>query len=145
MKNNKPVWTFEKTTSLSIEDIETILFEIAEGHYKSDSLPFILRGKSNCQIVKDDSKLIVLFEDGHKEYVTIDKANHKLTIQGEWWYRSIYSLRQQGDKTLIRSDIYNVAGKQHWIASLMILPEKRKHKRNFLKLIADLEAEFIRQ
>jgi hypothetical protein len=145
MKNNKPVWSFESKTILSVEDIEGILFEIKDGQYKSSSLPFIWRGKPNCKIVKDGSKLIISFEDSHKEYVTLDKANHKIIIQGEWWYRGIYSLYQQGGKSLIKLDVYNVAEKQRWIASLMILPEKHKHKGNFAKLVADLETEFKRR
>jgi hypothetical protein len=145
MKNNKPVWTFESTTILSIADIETILFEITDGEYQSDSLPFILRGKSSCKIVKDGSRFIILFEDGHKEYVIIDKANHKLTTQGEWWYQGIYSLHLQGDKKLIRLNVYNVAEKQRWAAALMILPKKYKHKGNFIKFVADLESEFTKR
>ena len=145
MKNRKPIWTFEKTTHLSIEDIGTILFDITDVESKSDSLPFILSGKSNCKIFKDNCEFTVLFDDGHKEYITLDSANHSLTAQGEWWYQGVYSLHRQVDMTVIKLDVSNVAKNQRWAASLMILPEKTKHKMDFEKFVVDLEKEFNRR
>jgi|GEM_PF-6097737 len=150
VKDNKPFWTFEKTTNLSIKDIEAILFKIGVGQYKSDSLPFILASKSSCIISIDGNsidgnKFIISFEDGHKEYIIIDYANHTLTTQGEWWYRGIYSLHLKGEKTLIKLNIFNVAKKHRWAASLMICPQKNKHKENFEKFVANLESEFARR
>jgi hypothetical protein len=141
MSKNTPVWSFEKRTSLTMEQIEAILFNVSEGNFKADELPFILKGKSNCKIIKIDERFAISFEDAHKEYIGVDKANHKLTAQGEWWYKGVYTLQSSDERTSIKLDIYNHAEKYRWVASLMILPEKNKHKVAFEKFIIDLENE----
>lgn len=137
--NTKPVWIFEKTINLTQGQVEKILFDITDGNFKSDNLPFILKGKTNCTILKDNERFIISFEDGHKEYIRIDKANHKISVQGEWWYQGVYSLRPSNANTIVTLDIYNIADKFKWVASLMILPEKVKHKTMFEKFILELE------
>lgn len=141
MPKNKPIWTFEKTTNLTLEQIEEILFNIQSGYYKSGSLSFILKGKTSCEVKKEGDQFVISFEDGHKEHITINMANHKLTNQGEWWYQGVYSFQPISEKTSIRFDIYNNADNYRWIASLMIIPEKNKHKTGFEKFIVDLENE----
>lgn len=138
-KKYKPIWTFEKTIKLSIEQVEAILFDIKEGDFKKNELPFILKGKTNCVITKRDTKFSIAFEDGHKEYVEIDKLNHTLSTQGEWWYRGLYTLIQEGDVTSIKFQIFNVAERYRWVASLMVLPEKNTHKNNFENFVTKIE------
>jgi len=56
MKNNKPVWTFEETTTLTLAEIESVLYEVKEDNFSANNLPFILRGKSACKIHKEGSR-----------------------------------------------------------------------------------------
>ena len=135
----KPVWSFEKHTSLTIGQIEAILFDIKEGEFKSDALPHVLSGKCNCAIEGEGERFKVFFEDGHKEFISMERGNNTLTIQGEWWYKGVYSIHQKSEFRLIRLDVYNIAENHRWVASLLILPEKRKHKANFEQFVSGLE------
>lgn len=141
----KPLSRFKRSTRLKIREIEAILFRIAEGEYPSYRMPFLLEGRSSCNISLVDSRYVVSFSDGHKEYITIDKVKHTLSIQGEWWYKGIYSLQEQEKKTLISLSVYNVAQNYRWAASLMMLLEKSNHRMGFEKLITRLETENSKQ
>lgn len=144
MQNDKPVWSFEKTTKFSIEKVEEILFAMHTGEYKLENFPFILKNRTQCFVTKESELFIITYKDGHKEFVTIDATNHKLTYQGEWWYKGVYTLQRNNNQTIITLDIYNVANKFRWVASLMILPEKKKHKADFEQLINNLEKAGIK-
>jgi hypothetical protein len=139
MKENNPVWTFEGSSDLPISEMESMLFSIKEGNFKARSLPFITNSNLNYTVRQDNLRYILTFTDGHEEYVSIDKVNNILTIQGQWWYRGVYKLIPQRNKTLIRLEVYNVAKKNRWIASLMILPDKNKHKEAFERFVKKLE------
>ncbi|HZV68578.1 MAG TPA: hypothetical protein VFG10_03510 [Saprospiraceae bacterium] len=135
----KPVWTFEKTTTLKVNEIESILFDIKEGQFTDERLPFILKDKTSCNIKFIYERYVVTFDGGHTEYISIDKSKHTLTIQGEWWYKGVYSFQQLAGTSLISLKIFNVSKKVRWAASLMILPEKQKHKIGFDIFIKNLD------
>jgi hypothetical protein len=136
-----PTWTFQKQTSLSLAEAERIVFDIHEGNYTTEELPFMLRGKSACRIVRDGLRYTITFADGHKELIEADPQKHSLAVQGQWWYRGVYTFESDGTRTLITLKVYNVAKKLKWAASLMILPEKKEHQKNFERFVHDLERE----
>ena len=127
---DKPVWSFESSIHLTINQIEKVLFNIKEGVF-THNLPFILSDKTACSIKFNGDRYIISFEDGHREYIDVDKSNHVLRIQGQWWYKGVYSFQQLGNKTLIRLNVFNIAEKFRWAAAIMILPEKQKHQMAF--------------
>ncbi|HEX8515716.1 MAG TPA: hypothetical protein VF868_05905 [Bacteroidia bacterium] len=139
MKLTNQLWEFETTTSLSAREIEKYLFNINEGEYKSGYLPLIFKGKPGCRISGSGPGFIAQFEDGHKEYLIPDVEKRTLTIRGEWWYCGVYTITQHSAGSLVKLNIYNIAKKYRWAAALMVLPDKKKHRVNFHKLIKELE------
>lgn len=144
MKDNKPVRTFESIVNSEVKCVEKILFDIKCGKYRTKNLPFILRGKTDCEVEMLNSRYIISFSDGHKEYITINADNHQLIVQGEWWYKGVYSLLPMGGQTLIKLEIFNHAKRYRWAASLMILMDTKNHEQKFVALISELESEIKR-
>jgi len=125
MTSDQLVWTFEKTVPIPVSDIEKILFDIRQGSFQTGNLPFLLRDKSDCKIELVNSTYMVVFNDGHKEYITPDAVGHQLTIKGEWWYKGVYSFEKEGVGTRIQLNVFNAAQRYRWVASLMMLSDKR--------------------
>ncbi|RYU97416.1 hypothetical protein [Emticicia agri] len=141
----KPLWIFEKSSQFSIQDIENVLFDIDEGSFSGNDMPFIYTNQMSCHIKEENGRFIVHFHDGHKEFVTVDTTNHQLTIQGEWWYKGVYTLSQENNHTNISSQVFNVARKGRWMASLMALFEKTTHEKNFHVFVERIEAAIKRR
>lgn len=142
MEHLKPVWNFEQTIDLPLSAIEPIVFEdIHEGSFKAAELPFILSGHADCNIKKTDSRFELTFADGHQEFLYLDQANYSFALQGQWWYRGVFQFVPQGKQTLIKANVYNIAKQFRWVASLMILPERNKHKSNFEGFVEALKRE----
>lgn len=136
----KAVWAFQESSPFSVQQIANILFDIREGSFSGNNMPFIYARQMSCSIKEEDGRFIVHFADGHKEFVTIDTYNHQLTTQGEWWYRGVYTFKQEKDHTKITYEIFNVAQTARWVASLMILPEKGTHKKSFHDFVKRIES-----
>lgn len=75
-----------------------------------------------------------------REHIRVDKADHKLTIQGEWWYRGVYSVAPHKRGSLLTYSVYNIApGIGHWAAQLVQGPQHaRGMKREVTKLIENI-------
>jgi len=142
---DNPVWSFEKTTSLTVSEIEALLFDLQEGNFTPGNLPFILSDRGRCNIKFIDARYVVEFIDGHKEFIEIDKANHTLAMQGEWWYRGLYALKELPEGTKVTLNVYNVAERFRWVASLMIVPDKKKHQQGFEIFVSAIEQAHIKQ
>ncbi len=49
--------------------------------------------------------------------VEVDKVQHSIATQGEWWYRGVYSVTSHSRGSLVTYDVYNIApGIGHWAA-----------------------------
>jgi hypothetical protein len=140
---HEPVWIFQKISSFSVQQIEDIVFAIDEGSFSGNDMPFIYANHTSCHIKEENNRFIVHFHDGHKEFVTIDTSKHQLIMQGEWWYRGVYTFIEEKDHTKIIYEVFNIAPTARWVAALMILPEKGTHEKNFQDFVRRIEA-FIR-
>jgi hypothetical protein len=140
MHKHPPLWTFESTTPLTIDQIESRLFDLKEGEYNSDKKPFLLRNKAGFKISKENSTYTIEFKDGHKEYIELDPAGHSIRIRGMWWYQGVYTAHAHLEGTMIRLEVYNIARSFRWAASLMVMKEKKKHEKMFHDCLRELKA-----
>jgi hypothetical protein len=54
----------------------------------------------------------------------VDKKHHSVAVQGEWWYRGVYSTKPHARGSLLVYQVYNVApGASWWLAQLFQGPE----------------------
>ncbi len=68
-------------------------------------------------------------------HLEVDKNRHQVAVQGEWWYRGVYTLTPHTRGSLLVYQVYNVApGVGWWLAQLFQGPE---HAR---KMDAQLQA-----
>jgi hypothetical protein len=59
-----------------------------------------------------------------KIYLEIDPSQHRIAVQGEWWYRGVHRLEPHPRGTLLLYSVYNIAPPMSkWIASLVQGPE----------------------
>ena len=139
MATPKPIWTFEVTSQKSVEDLQAVLMDIREGDFLKTQLPVILQNKGYAIVVKTGHEYTITFQDGHKEFVEIDRLNHQLSIKEEWWYKGLYSLIQEPTMTRVKYEVHNIAPKFRWAASLMILKDKNTFKIDFETFVKNLE------
>lgn len=142
----KLLWTFEKEIAITTGQAESILFNIREGRFAVDELPFLLRDAGNgCTITGKNNSFAALFADDHKMFIETDYANHNISIQGEWWFKALYSLVDKDNKTILNLSIYNVAEKFSWAAQLMNSSKKEKYRDSFYRFADRLQKEFESQ
>ena len=66
----------------------------------------------------------------------VDYRNHKLTTQGEWWYRGVTSVESHPRGSLVVYRVTNIApGVGWWVAQLVQGPE---HARNMKPTLQQL-------
>ncbi len=54
----------------------------------------------------------------------VDKKHHSVAVQGEWWYRGIYTIKPHARGSLLVYQVNNVApGASWWLAQLFQGPE----------------------
>jgi hypothetical protein len=51
--------------------------------------------------------------------VEIDQNRHTLAVQGRWWYRGVYAVREHPRGSLIEYRVHNVATRGRWAVPLM--------------------------
>lgn len=57
-------------------------------------------------------------------HLEVDKKHHRVAVQGEWWYRGVYSITAHPRGSLLVYQVYNVApGAGWWLAQLVQGPE----------------------
>ena len=145
MKANQPIWEFSEIANVPFSHAKSIIFNIEEGAFDSEHLPFILKRKEKCEIIKTENTFLIKFPH-HQENVIIDNQKNKFIIQGEWWYRGIYELKMDTETTTrITLEVHNIAKKYRWVAGIMVLPEKSKHQANFENFVKMLENEYLLQ
>jgi hypothetical protein len=138
-RNGRPVWTFQQHVAVPLDLVRKFLFDVREGKSSSQHQPFVLQGKGPYRISRSGSRYTVHFDDGHFEFITIDPTQHRIYLQGQWWYRGAYTLAADGEGTLLTLDVHNIAEQFHFVAALMLLPQKRKHAVAFASFCKRLE------
>jgi hypothetical protein len=55
----------------------------------------------------------------HTVTVEVDANQHILTVQGQWWYRGVYTVRECPRGSLIEYRVHNIATHTRWAVPLM--------------------------
>lgn len=141
----KPLWTFERIIESELIWVANAIFDIKPGVYGSHQLPAIVTSDQACHVSRHAHKLTLAFEDGHREFVTTDPANYKLIMEGEWWYRGIYSIHHHPEGTRVQLDIYNAANRFRWAAAGLALFERAVHQEAFETVVSSLTVLAIKK
>jgi hypothetical protein len=69
--------------------------------------------------------------------IEVEKRQHQVALQGEWWYRGVYSLQPHARGSLLIHQVYNIApGAGWWAAQLVQGPaHARKMEEQFQSLL----------
>jgi hypothetical protein len=51
--------------------------------------------------------------------VEVDPDRHTLAVQGHWWYRGVYTVRECPRGSLIEYRVHNIATRGRWVVPLM--------------------------
>jgi len=77
--------------------------------------------------------------------VEVDRTRHTLAVQGHWWYRGVYTVREHPRGSLVEYRVHNIANRGRWMVPLMQrrLPDQmRRDLADLLQRIArHLEAD----
>lgn len=66
-------------------------------------------------------------------YVEIDQRAHRIAVQGEWWYRGVYSVESHERGSLVVYRVYNIApGAGWWAARLVQEPQHAREMGRYL-------------
>jgi hypothetical protein len=57
----------------------------------------------------------------HDRHFRIDRARRRIVVQGNWWYRGVYSLEPHHEGTLVIYEVHNVARRARWLVPLVLL------------------------
>lgn len=127
------VWTFNATIHAPLHEVKEVMMNFREGQYTALAAPLLVAGKGRVKITFDKVHYVAEFEDGHREYISVDADRNFVAVQGEWWYRGEYTFTADGHVTQARLEVFNLAD-QEWLVSLMNINAERKHELAFLSL-----------
>ena len=51
--------------------------------------------------------------------VEVDQHRHTLAVQGQWWYRGVYTVRECPRGSLVEYRVHNVATRGRWAVPMM--------------------------
>ncbi|MFA1548307.1 hypothetical protein [Actinomadura chokoriensis] len=70
--------------------------------------------------------------------VTVNEAERRVSLQGDWWYRGEHIVKDHDGGSLIQYHVYNIAsGGTRWIVPL-VAPSKAKLRDGFQELLRGL-------
>ena len=73
--------------------------------------------------------------DSHGVTVEVDQPRHTLTVQGNWWYRGVYAVRESPRGSLVEYRVHNVAVRGRWAVPLMQLRLPHHMRRDLTVLL----------
>ncbi|GLW63935.1 hypothetical protein Arub01_21790 [Actinomadura rubrobrunea] len=82
--------------------------------------------------------LVRFLEQSGLGKVTVDEAERRVSLQGEWWYRGEHIVKDHNGGSLIQYRVYNIApGTTRWMVPLFA-PSKGKLREQFQDLLRTL-------
>jgi hypothetical protein len=67
--------------------------------------------------------------------VELDQNRHTLAVQGHWWYRGVYSVRDSPYGSLVEYRVHNVATRGRWAVPLMQRRLPQQMRRDLAALL----------
>jgi hypothetical protein len=82
--------------------------------------------------------LVCLLEQSGLGKVMADEVERRVSLQGEWWYRGEYTIKDHNGGSLIQYRVYNIApGATRWLVPLFA-PSNKKLREQFQDLLRTL-------
>ena len=82
--------------------------------------------------------LVSFLEQSGLGKVTVDEVERRVSLQGEWWYRGEYIIKDHNGRSLIQYRVYNIApGTTRWLVPLFA-PSHEKLREQFQDLLRTL-------
>jgi hypothetical protein len=82
--------------------------------------------------------LVSFLEQSGLGKVTVDDVERQVSLQGEWWYRGEYIIKDHNGRSLIQYRVYNIApGTTRWLVPLFA-PSHEKLREQFHGLLGTL-------
>lgn len=75
---------------------------------------------------------------GHTVTVEVDHGRHTLAVQGTWWYRGVYTVREHPRGSLVEYRVHNVATHGRWAVPLMQRRLPRQLRRDLAALLESI-------
>jgi len=67
--------------------------------------------------------------------VEVDQKRHTLAIQGHWWYRGVYTVREDPRGSMVEYRVHNIATRGRWAVPLMQRRLPRDMRRDLATLL----------
>jgi len=74
-------------------------------------------------------------DSGYVAAIEVDPKEHSLAVQGNWWYRGVYTVRACPRGSLIEYRVHNVAPRGRWAVPLMQRRLPRQMDRDLAALL----------
>ncbi|GAA4931537.1 hypothetical protein [Actinoplanes utahensis] len=78
-----------------------------------------LAAPGTTEIADDGGDEFVMFREGSRITVTIDRRARSVALQGEWWYRGVTTVEPDPRGALVIHRIYNVAPGHGWAVRMV--------------------------
>ncbi|GIV82060.1 MAG: hypothetical protein KatS3mg051_1811 [Anaerolineae bacterium] len=102
---------------------------------KTDLARFRRGGRPPQEVWK---ALVSFLEQSGLGKVTVDEVERRVSLQGEWWYRGEYIVKDHNGRSLIQYRVYNIApGTTRWLVPLFV-PSHEKLREQFQDLLRTL-------
>jgi len=73
-----------------------------------------------------------------KTKIEVDKNQHSIAIEGEWWYRGVHTVKHHPKGNLVIYEVYNIApGLTRWMAQLVQGPQHARTMDYQLQQVLD--------
>ena len=74
-------------------------------------------------------------DSGYVAAIEVDPKEHSLAVQGNWWYRGVYTVRACPQGSLIEYRVHNAASRGRWAVPLMQRRLPRQMDRDLAALL----------
>jgi len=54
-------------------------------------------------------------------HIELDRRGRRVTVQGDWWFRGVYTLEPHPGGTLVAYRVFNIARRWRWMVPLVLL------------------------
>jgi hypothetical protein len=149
----KPIWVFETVLDFPYDKIRSMFFAIEPGEFKRDNAPRILaevgvfRYASEITIEGGPNDFLIHCKGFQMKYeigATIGEHSSSLILEGQWWYRGVYSIASNDGKTMLRQEVFNISPgiSRLFFPIIKVQGTKEKLESGFKHLAKSLSTQF---
>jgi hypothetical protein len=99
---------------------------------RQHNLPGTATGADNDRVLRYRAPV---GDSGYVAAIEVDPKEHSLAVQGNWWYRGVYTVRACPQGSLIEYRVHNAASRGRWAVPLMQRRLPRQMDRDLAALL----------